>query len=167
MDKKKSIIIIIVGLLITLMIGGIFGYHVKECPKIASTGVDTVYVQRPRDTVRIRDTVFTVTQRIVTHVIHDTLWKKDSLIRDTMNCYEFEQKERDSAYVKVQICSDSLPKKKPIDLQAYFTYVPPITKVEVITKTFTIEKPAKFWDWKTYTLAAIILMASGYAIANH
>lgn len=169
---RNFIIVLVIGLVVGLLIGGFAGYNLRQCPQVVSTKTDTVVTY-----VHIKDTVNTVVskdsirvvQKVVPKYIHDTIKVADEKpVMDTSTCYEFEQVQKDSAFTKVQLCSDSLPKKKPVDLQAIFTYVPPPYKEKIVTNTVTIMKPTPYYkDWKTYALMVLSAAAVGYVIAKH
>jgi hypothetical protein len=166
---RNFIIVLVIGLVIGLLIGGFSGYHLRQCPQIVSTKTDTVvtYVH-VKDTVTsvVSKDIIKVVQKVVPMYVHDTIKIADAQ-PDTTTCYEFEQVQKDSAFTKVQLCSDSLPETKPLDLQAIFTYVPPPYKEKVITNTVTIQKPTPYYkDWKTYALLVLSAAATGYVLAN-
>lgn len=167
---KNFITVLVIGLVIGLLIGGFSGYHLRQCPQVASAKTDTVVTY-----VHVKDTgisevskdVIKVVQKVVPKYVHDTIKIADQPVMDTTICYEFEQVQKDSAYTKVQLCSDSLPKNKPLDLRAIFTYVPPPYKEKIITNTVTIQKPTPYYkDWKTYALLVVSAAATGYVLAN-
>jgi hypothetical protein len=167
---RNFIIVLVIGLVIGLLIGGFAGYHLRQCPQVVSTKTDTVVTY-----IHVKDTVNTMISKdsikVVWKVVpkHDTIKIVDTKpVMDTTICYEFEQVQKDSAFTKVQLCSDSLPKQKPLDLQAIFTYVPPPYKEKVVTNTVTIIKPTPYFkDWKTYALMTLAAAAAGYVVAKH
>jgi hypothetical protein len=122
----------------------------------------------------------------VTVVIHDTLWdtvphdsiqlipiiryrdtstntivitKPDSsgkYVPDTSICYTVNRVEKDSAHIDVAICSDSLPKQKPIDLSFDIKYLPPPKTQTTIFRTDTLTKSKPIYkNWQMYVIAAV------------
>lgn len=176
MSLQTKLFLIIIA--IVFLFGGAVGYFLgdkyKKCPSVTESHSDTSSASvLSKDTTIIYDTVPKIVQKIVPHYIRDTIHDTvgiHSPTFDTTTCYTLIDKlQSDSAYTKVEVCSDSLPKNKPKDWQTTFTYVPAPLKVKTITNTVTITKPepVKFWDWKMYCLVILGAGAAGYAAANH
>jgi len=168
---RDFIIVLVIGLVVGLLLGGWAGYALKQCPQVVSAKTDTVvtyvHIKDTASTVISKDSI-KVVWKVVPKYVHDTITIADTKpVMDTSICYEFEKVQKDSAFTKVQLCSDSLPKQKPLDLQAIFTYVPPPYKEKIVTNTVTIQKPTPYYkDWKTYALLVLSAAATGYVLAN-
>jgi len=172
--------LVIIGLIALLILGGVAGWFIKKCPTI-KVGKETTLV-----TITVHDTVQNIKQGsditvgkvvrtfpkpipVITGTV-DTL-KKDTTktVTDTTVCYSFDEKEKDGTYIKAEMCSDSLPAAKPLDLTGKFTYV---AHPETLTQTIRVDTlwkekkvpPAK--DWKNYVIAILAALAGGMIVAN-
>jgi len=156
--KPETILILVtsVGILVATFF---YGRSCSSCPEI-KVGSDTVYTNIIlHDT--ISDTLTKEKIKIVKVVekIHDTITNTDAA--DSTVCYSFDKKEQDGAYIKVDVCSDSLPEEKPSDLKANIFYVaaPDTTTTISRVDTVTVNKTVPFYkDWKTYLIVTLSLV---------
>ncbi|MDO8640220.1 MAG: hypothetical protein Q7R33_01640 [Nitrosarchaeum sp.] len=172
MNTKLLIGFGIAVLLAGLCIGFPIGQGCKKCAEI-KVGTETTLV-----TVTVHDTIvtektasdFTTGKKIVyvpKYIYVDSSKTTDTIsVADTAVCYSFEEYERDGAFIKAEICSDSLPVNKPLDLRGTFTYQAPPDTARSIMRIDTImrSKEVPFYkDWKTYTIA-ILAVTTGVLI---
>lgn len=163
-------------------IGGIIGYKMKQCPVVVGTHSDTTSV-KPKDTLHssvtgdsIKVTKKPVHKPVAKPTVPSVVAVADTAHPDTAKpvdsgdthdhatvlttCYSVEKLQKDSANIKVDVCSDSLPEKKPIDLTFNIDYYPP--PKQVITNTVTVEKAMPLIkDWRAYLLA-LAMAGLGY-----
>jgi hypothetical protein len=158
-------------LIIGIMIGVFIGSSLKTCPQIRVGSETTTVTIIKHDTIHTEKTVkdIQVIQRFDTVKItvpdENKIEKIDSSI-----CYSFEEQEKDGAYIAAEICSDSLPVQKPLDLRGSLTYKPAPDSQRIISRidTTIIEKEKPIGkDWKTWTLIAVLIGFVGYATVNH
>jgi hypothetical protein len=100
--------------------------------------------------IKYRDTV---TQAVVTVMPADSSMK--NFIPDTTICYSIQRIEKDSAFIGVMVCSDSLPRREPLDLNFNIKYLPaPKTQLTIFrTDTLLKFKPI-YQNWQIYAIAA-------------
>jgi hypothetical protein len=79
-------------------------------------------------------------------------------------CYTVNRVEKDSACIEVAVCSDSLPKQKPIDLSFNIKYLPPPKIQMTIFRTDTLLKFKPIYqNWQLYAIAAATFALGMYA----
>lgn len=124
--------------------------------------------------VVIHDTIQTVKTVSAIQIVYkrDTVRVKDSVVsvKDSVSCYQFDQKEPDGAKITAQICSDSLPKRKPLDLTAYLNYVPAPDTIKTINRIDTlikIQETPITKDFRYWLLLSATVALAGYTIGNH
>jgi len=163
MQDRGLIIISAIVLIIGGILGFILGKWTKKCPEI-KVGKETLLV-----TITIHDTI--IKEKTAEEITVGKVIKKKKIyalkdtvptyVPDTTVCYSFEENEPDGAYIGVNVCSDSLPLNKPLDLTADIAYrAPPDTQIEVLrTDTVMVDKTPPFYkDWKVYALAVVSIL---------
>lgn len=172
---KTNVLVIL--LVLVLIIGGILGFLIgkkydKPIISEIKVGSETTYVNivkydtivnyKYRDQIRVVNKIDTI--KIIDTISNTIVSKEDSTI-----CYSFNEKEKDGAYISVDVCSDSLPRQKPLDLMASIKYqAPPDTSKTIFrvdTITFTKEKPI-FKDWKFYLMTTLGVIGGVYVGAK-
>jgi len=134
----------------------------RETTTVTITLRDTV-----RDTIDREKIVVRQVPKII--YVYDSTASKESIIQDTSTCYSFEQTEKDGAYIRAEMCSDSLPKKKPLDLIGSIVYrgAPDTSKSTFRVDTLTrIKQTPTMKDWKTYVIAGLALITVSL-LASH
>jgi hypothetical protein len=67
------------------------------------------------------------------------------------------------AHIDVQLCSDSLPRNKPLDLVATIFYEAPACTSRTVHLQTTIVKPGPLLsDWRFWSACVVMLAAGGY-----
>jgi hypothetical protein len=124
---------------------------------------DTLRDTVPHDSIRLVPVIRyrdTSTNSIITT-------KPDSsgkYVPDTSTCYEVSRVEKDSACIDIAVCSDSLPKRKPLDLSFNIKYLPPPKIQMTISRTDTLLKFKPIYqDWQLYAIAAATFALGMYA----
>jgi len=167
---------LIVGVVV-LLLGIVIGFPVgKSCAPKVRVGTETTTVQ-----IVVHDTVtnykdtgsISSIKKIVyvpKYVYVDSSKKTDTVqVADTSVCYSFDEVEKDGAYIKAEICSDSFPEKKPLDLRGVLTYKAPpdtikhITRIDTVTRTNNVPF---YKDWKTYAVGVLAAVLAGVLIAH-
>jgi hypothetical protein len=173
MVKETIWSIIALGALFAVLAFIVSNKGCSPTPEIKTGKADTVTIRIPvHDT--IRDTVPHDSIRLVpviryrdtsTNMIVTT--KPDSsgkYVPDTSTCYEVSRVEKDSASIEVAVCSDSLPKRKPIDLSFNIKYLPPPKIQTTIFRTDTLLKFKPIYqNWQLYAIAAATFAIGMYA----
>jgi hypothetical protein len=158
--------------IVGLFLGDIIVKQSFHCPEVHA-GIETTFI-----TTIIHDTIRTEKTRKEIQVsrIIDMVLIKDSsdtskLLpkEDTSTCYSFDSHEKDGAYIKADICSDSFTIIKPLDLKATIFYQAAPDTLRKIFRVDTLVKTQKLdWrrDWKTYALVLTSIAFAGYAIGK-
>jgi len=173
---NKTSLYLLVGSLI-LIIGIIAGVPIgsctKTCPNV-KVGKETLMV-----TVTVHDTVIDTINRSEIQVVkkpilvHDTVKLASGVTDiktkpDTTTCYSFSQTESDNAFIKVDVCSDSLPVNKPMDLKGDIFYKAPPDTHRVIRIVDTVSRVVKtpFYQQPAWWVGLVLGCVGGY-FAGH
>ena len=167
----RLFILILVFIFGLLLGGGVV--HSCDNGKVAKTNSTVTFTSKPQpavhDTVR-RDSIRVVRVPIAVGApgcIHDTIWGSPGSAPhpDSATCYSVS-KDTLGAHIRAQICSDSFPRTKPLDLMAMIYYQAPPIQERTIHLTTTVIKPGPlFTDWRFWT--GIVLAVGAGAYAGH
>lgn len=164
--------LLIVGI-ICLLLGLCIGFPVgKSCSPQVKIGQTTVI-----DSIVCYDTVINykdtgsikVTQKVTyvpKYVYVDSSKKSiDTVkVKNIANCYSFDQVEKDGVYIKAELCSDSFPKVKPLDLLGSITYLPHPDTTKHIMRVDTVMRNTSvpiMKDWHNYALVILAAILAG------
>lgn len=166
-------ILIVAALVLGGILGYLFGKNLKPYIKIGSeTTLVNVIVH---DTVVTEKTVEDISSNkkviyVPKYIYVDSSKQTDTIqVEDTSVCYSFEEYEKDGAYIKAEICSDSLPIVKPLDLRGILTYKAPpdterhIMRIDTVMRTTNLPF---YKDWKTYGLGLAVAIIAGIVIGG-
>jgi hypothetical protein len=162
---KNNLTLIFIALLLAgIIIGYPIGKGCNKCPEI-KVGTETTLV-----TITHYDTVIThkTKEQIKVIKVYEKVPDTTSNAVDSTVCYNFDETEKDGAYIAVNVCSDSLPATKPLDLKANISYqAPPDTGRTIFrTDTVSIDKTMPFYkDWKFY-LATTLALVGGLFLGS-
>lgn len=153
-----------------LLLGGgvVHSCDQGKVPKTDSTVSVSVAKAPPVHDTLFRDRI--TVQRVAAppsapRYVHDTvLGRPDSARRpDSATCYTVV-KDTAGAHIDVQLCSDSLPRHKPLDLVATIFYQAPACTSKTVHLQTTITKPGPFLtDWRVWAIAVAALAVGAYA----
>lgn len=164
MNKNIFTTLLIAVAVIGALIGGYLVSKFKKCPEI-KVGTETTLVS-----VTVHDTTHDTLRLFKTR--KDTVYLDSSkTIKGVQNCFSFDKKEEDGAYIKAEVCSKDFPADKPADLRGTIDYqaAPDSNKIIHRVDTVTIDKTTPFYkSWPTYAVALLSILAGGYiASAAH
>jgi len=149
--------IFLAGFIIGLFLGKGCAPEVRvgtETTMVTVTVHDTIVSQIPQSNIVSNTKIIYIPKIIYIDSTHyDT-----TQVSDTSICYSFDEKEQDGSYIKAEICSDSLPVSKPLDLRAAITYLPHPDTSRQIFRIDTVMRTTNtpfFKDWRTYTIVAL------------
>jgi hypothetical protein len=167
MFKGFSLFILILVFVLGLFLGG---GVVSSCgPKttIAVGKETTTVIVVVHDTV---NTAKTIAQVVVSKRLDTIYVTKDAVTtimqKDTAVCYSIDEKEKDGAYIKADMCSNAFPVNKPPDLKGNIFYIsaPETSKTIHLTNTVVQTKLQPiFGDWRFWTGCVVMLIAGAYA----
>ena len=167
MFKGFQLFIVICVFILGLFLGG---GVISSCDKgrVAKTDSTVTVTSKPLPAVHdtlYRDSIRVKRVAVAPKYIHDTIAGIPEIIlrQDSATCYSVS-KDTLGAHIDAQICSDSLPKKKPLDLMAMIYYqAPPIQEKTIHLTTTIIKAGPLFSDWRFWTGCIVFLVAGGYA----
>jgi hypothetical protein len=186
--EKKAILFMVVGALVCFLVFFSLSKGSFSNTNVMTSKSDTVVVVKVvHDTLRV--TVPYEKIKVVTVVKYmssvDVVIKKpidttgsvvpskpvdstnNNVVKDTQTCYEASIIEKDSAKIEISICSDSLPKQKPIDLSIHLNYTPAPIQQITITKTNDIYHFYPIYkDWRAYVFAGATFVLGVY-VSHH
>jgi hypothetical protein len=151
-----------------LLGGGVV--HSCDNGMVAKTDSTVTVAYKPlpavHDTIR-RDSIRVVRVPVAVGApgrIHDTIWGSPGSAprQDSATCYSVS-KDTLGAHIQAQICSDSFPRTKPLDLMAMIYYQAPPIQEKTIHLTTTVIKPGPlFSDWRFYLGCTATLIAGAF-----
>jgi hypothetical protein len=163
-------------LICVFVLGGLLGGGlVRSCsprpvaPHSDTTTTIAVKVPPPvhdtlwRDSIKIKRVAVPVMQ-----YIHDTISGKYIPVvagHDSATCYSVA-KDTLGARIVAEICSDSFPRTKPLDLRASIFYQAPPCSSRTITLTNTVVQTKVqpiLGDWRFWTGCVVALVGGAYA----
>lgn len=156
--------LLIAVLLIGIMIGFPIGQGCKKCPEVkpgTTVIIDTITVHDTIKTEKTRDEITVVKKKKPAPAVKDTPTVVVPQKPDSTVCYDFDEREKDGAYIKVDVCSDSLPVVKPLDLKATIFYqAPPDTAKKIFrVDTVMVNKTTPLYkDWRFYVGLTLALV---------
>jgi hypothetical protein len=169
MFQGFQLFVFVCSCVVCLLLGGGV-VHSCESGKVARTDSTVTVTSRPqpavhdtiyRDSIHVRRVAVAVS---VPKYIHDTISGYSGNVQqiDSATCYSVS-KDTCGAHIEAQICSDSLPRKKPLDLMAMIYYQAPPIQEKTIHLTTTVIKPGPlFSDWRFYLGCTATLIAGAF-----
>jgi hypothetical protein len=163
----------ILAILLLIGLGVFIGNKTKQCAEMKLGKETTTVTITVHDTITNIKTVNQIQYQQQIHevvrsdTLHDTI--TTSKTQDTTNCFSFDENEKDGAYIKASVCSDSF-KFKPADLRGEILYkaAPDTMKQTFRVDTISrVKEPAPFKSWKDYALVILAAVLAASFIPHH
>jgi hypothetical protein len=171
MFKGFQLFIFCASCIVCLLLGGGVVHSCESGKAVKSDTTTTIAVKVPppvhdtlwRDSIKIKRVAVPVMQ-----YIHDTISGKYIPVvagHDSATCYSVA-KDTLGARIVAEICSDSFPRTKPLDLRASIFYQAPPCSSRTITLTNTVVQTKVqpiLGDWRFWTGCVVALVGGAYA----